>query len=385
MTHGLRGSTQSCIRAIEFPTIVILRVGRDLELFDIGMSIAATTTDLEGPSSQLTARPRGARGMRRLLVCLDRSARSESCLPHAISLARVFGSSITLLHVMQPLAEHPAVHLTDPLGWEVSRREAAAYLDHLAKETSEAWGVFVDCRVEQGRPAERITAIAREIGADVTVIASHGEGGMAAWNLGSTAQQVLAVSRGSVLVVHSGLPLHGSTPQHILVPLDGSLRTESVLPTATRIAAAHDAEVLLVHVVPEPLPTAVLHAEDLELARDLAGRMERHAKRYLDHLRDRLPRDARARSLVVRHTDERQVLLELSRQERIDLVVLSAHGSVCNPARPFGSVTQHLLTHSLVPLLVLQDLSEPELERVGDEGVEQFAPPLRGSYPPGEG
>lgn len=350
------------------------------------MSIAATTPDLEGPGSQLTARPRDARGMRRILVCLDRSARSESCLPHAISLARVFGSSMTLLHVMQPLAEHPAVHITDPLGWEVSRREASAYLDHLAKETSEAWSVFVESRVEQGRPAERITAIAREIGADVTVIASHGEGGVAAWNLGSTAQQVLSVSRGSVLVVHAGIPSPSVVaPQHVLVPLDGSLRTESVLPTAARLAAAHDSELVLVHVVPEPLPTAVLHAEDLDVARDLAGRMERHAKRYLEHLRDRLPRDARGRTLVVRHTDERQALLEVTRQERIDLIVLSAHGSVCNPARPFGSVTQHLLTHSAVPLLVLQDLSEPELERTGDEGDEQFAPPLRGSYPPGEG
>lgn len=350
------------------------------------MSIAATTNDLESPGAQLTARPRGARGMRRILVCLDRSARSESCLPHAISLARVFGSNMTLLHVMQPLAEHQAVHITDPLGWEVSRREASVYLDHLAQETSEAWGIFTDSRVEQGRPAERITAIAREVGADLTVIASHGEGGVAAWNLGSTAQQVLAVSRGSILVVHSGLPAPSViAPQHVLVPLDGSLRTESVLPTATRIAAAHDSEVVLVHVVPEPLPTAVLHAEDLDLARELAGRMEQHAKRYLEHLRDRLPRDARGRTLVIRHADERQALLEISRQEQIDLIVVSAHGSVCNPARPFGSVTQHLLANSTVPLLVLQDLSEPEFERMGDEGDEQFAPPLRGSYPPGEG
>jgi hypothetical protein len=66
-------------------------------------------------------------------------------------------------------------------------------------------------------------------------------------------------------------------------------------------------------------------------------------------------------------------------------VVLSAHGSVCNPTRPFGSVTHHLLAHSMVPMLVLQDLSEPELDRVGEEGDEQVAPPLRSSYPPEPG
>lgn len=324
--------------------------------------------------------------MRRVLVCLDRSACSEACLPHAASLGRVFDSTVTLLHVMQPVPEHSGARITDPLGWEVSRREASAYLERLAGQLGEAWKLRVDCRVEQGRPAERITAIAREIGADLTVIASHGEGGLAAWSLGSTAQQVLAVSRGSVLVVRAASPAPSVvTPHHILVPLDGSLRSESVLPTAARIADAHGAELLLVHVVVEPLQTAMLHAGDLEIARDLATRLESRAKRYLEHVRSRLPRDTKVRTLVTRHADERQSLLEISSQEQVDLVVLSAHGSVCNPARPFGSVTHHLLAHSTVPLLVLQDLSEPGLERSGEEADEQSAPPLRASYPPGQG
>jgi nucleotide-binding universal stress UspA family protein len=350
-------------------------------------NLANTSESPDAHTSGLRATPipRGARNMRRILVCLDRSPYSEACLPYAISLARVFGGSVTLLYVQQPLQEHSGARITDPLAWEVSRREASAYLDHLAKETSEASGLSVDIRIEQGRPAERITAIAREIGADLTVIASHGEGGMAAWNLGSTAQQVLAVSRGSVLIARSGLPASSTTPRRILVPLDGSLRTESVLPTAARIAEAHGAELLLVHVVAEPLPTAVLHAGDLDLARDLAAHLELRAKRYLDHLRARLPHDARVRTLVTRHVDERQSLFEIARQEQIDLVVLSAHGSVCNPTRPFGSVTHHLLAHSMVPMLVLQDLSEPELDRVGEEGDEQVAPPLRSSYPPEPG
>lgn len=324
--------------------------------------------------------------MRRILVCLDRSAWSESCLPYATALGRVFGSNLTLLHVMQPLHEHAGARITDPLGWEVSRREASAYLEGLARWMHEKWGLSVDSRLEQGRPAERITAVARELGADLTVISSHGEGGVAAWHLGSTAQQLIAVSTGSVLVVRAQSPAPSAVmPRRILVPLDGSLRTESVLPTVARIADAHGAEVVLTHVVCEPVPTAVLHAGDFELARELAGHLEARAKRYLEHLHARMPRELRVRTLVTRHVDERQSLLEIAEQEQVDLVVLSAHGSVCNPTRPFGSVTQHLLSHSSVPLLVLQDLSQAELERVREEGDEQSAPPPRSSFPPGEG
>lgn len=327
---------------------------------------------------------RGAR-VRRVLVCLDRSPSSEACVPHAISLARVFRSEITLLYVMQPVSEHSGARITDPLGWEVSRREASAYLDRIAKDAREAWGLAVDSRIEQGRPAERITATAREIGADLTVMASHGEGGAVGRSLGSTAQQVLTVARGSMLVVRAALPAASVVvPRHILVPLDGSLRTESVLPTAARIANAHAADVLLVHVVADPLPTALLHAEDLGLARELASRLESRAKRYLEHLRARLPRDVRVRTLVTRHVDERQALLELAAQQEIDLVVLSAHGSVCNPSRPYGSVTHHLLAHATVPLLVLQDLPEAELEAAHNGEDEQTAPALRSSFPPGD-
>lgn len=346
---------------------------------------SSVSHETKPPHSQTTQLPSNARGIRHVLVCLDRSSLSEVCLPQAVSIARVFGSALTLLHVMQPVPEHSGARITDPLAWEVSRREASAYLDRLASEARDTWGLRVDSRIEQGRPAERIPTLAREIGADLIVIASHGESGLAAWNLGSTVQQVLAMARGSVLVARSALPAPGTiAPKRVLVPLDGSLRSESVLPIAERIVEKYAAELLLVHVVAEPLQTAMLHAADLDIARDLAARLEGRALRYLEHVRSRLPREMHVRTLVARHVDEPQALLEISRQRQIDLAVVSAHGSVCNPTRPFGGVTHHLLAHSTVPLLVLQDLSEPELVRIHEEGDDEFAPPPRSSFPPGE-
>jgi nucleotide-binding universal stress UspA family protein len=316
-------------------------------------------------------------------VCLDRSPFSEVCLPYAISIARALSSEMTLMHVMQPRHEHAGPQTGDALNWEISRQEARAYLEQREQETVQALGRPVAVRLEQGHPAERIVGLARELGSDLTVLGSHGTGGVTAWNLGSTVQQVLAVTRGSVFIAHSSLvnPIVVS-PKRILVPLDGSLRTESALPTAARLASAYGAELLLVHVVQEPVASLVLRAgEDLELAKALAARLESSAKRYLDGLRDRLAHEvASVRTLVVRHANERQCLLELSQKEHSDLVVLSAHGVACDPERAFGSVAAHLLTHSIVPLLVLQDLADEVGRR--DDLAEQLAPPLRASYPP---
>lgn len=316
-------------------------------------------------------------GIRRILACVDRSPFSEVGLPYAIFLSKTLGSAITLLHVMQAPQNGPLA--TDALGWEISRQEASVYLERLEREVSLASGHPVDTLLAQGQPAERISAVAHEVGADLTVLGSHGQGGATAWKLGSTAQQVLAIARGSVFIARSTSAVSGAvSPKRILVPLDGAVRTESVLPIAVRIARAHGAELLLVHVVNEPLPTAVLSTtEDLALARELASRLQAGATRYLERVREHVAHEVATRPLVVRHPDELQSLVDLTKSEGIDLVVLSAHGSICNPERAFGSVAAYLLTHSMVPLLVLQDLPE-----TGGEVGEEPAPLLRASYPP---
>ncbi len=326
--------------------------------------------------------PREAKGIRRILVCLDRSPLSEVCLPYATLLAKTFGSDITLLHVMQPMAEHGGQKTTDPLVWEIARREVESYMGKLGEETERSTGRPVETRIEQGHPAERIGAFARTMSADLTVLGRHGAGGMTGWQLGSTAQQVLGVTRASVLLTRSsGAATTSVVPRKILVPLDGSVRTESVLPTAARIAKEHGAELLLVHVVAEPVSTAMQTDADFELARALATRLEAGANRYLARLVEQMTHDVKkVTSLVLRNVDRSETLLLLAQEQQVDLVVLSAHGSTCNPGRAFGGMAMHLLAQCTVPLLVLQDLPVVEAEPKTDSQ----APPMRASFAPAD-
>lgn len=229
----------------------------------------------------------------------------------------------------------------------------------------------VATRLDQGRAAERIAVTARDVDADLVVLGSHGEGDLPAINLGSTAQQVLSLTRSSLLLARApGSAQERFAPERILVPLDGSPRTESTIPTVARLAKQSGAEVLLAHVVLDPLPTEVLRdADDLNLARELATRLESHARSYLSRIAENLGRDVdRVRSVVLRNTDQPQMLLELLEMEHVDLVMLSAHGATCNRERAFGSVTTHLLAYGPVPVVVLQDLSEDDLH-----ATERFA------------
>lgn len=326
---------------------------------------------------------RDAHAIRRILVCLDDSPRSEGCVPQAVSIARSLGGTITLLHVMQPPLGSAGDRSMDVLDWELARQEASAYLERIERRASEASGRPVAVRLEQGHPADRIAAVALELEADLTVLGAEGERDVGAWSLGSTVMRVLARTRGSILVARRGPAVErDAPPRRVLVPLDGSLRSESVLPTVARIAAAHEAEVLLAFAVVEPKPSAVLRTPaDLAVARDLASRLEASGKGYLEGLRDQLVREGvRARTRVVRAADERHSIIEVGRRERSDLIVLCAHGATCNPTLSFGSFTAHLLMHSSVPLLVLQDLRDSELP--ARDGSRR-APKLRATFPEG--
>jgi nucleotide-binding universal stress UspA family protein len=121
--------------------------------------------------------------------------------------------------------------------------------------------------------------LARELAADLTVIATHGEGGLGAWNLGSTAQQVLALAPSAVLVVPARASQQRSASvKRIMVPLDGSLRTECVLPPVAQLARVHGVG-SAVHVVTEPQPAVLSTAEDPALA-DPRYQPEREAERF---------------------------------------------------------------------------------------------------------
>jgi len=316
----------------------------------------------------------------RILVCVDPSASGDVCVRHAISLARALRSELTLVHVMEP-AQRAKPHV-DALDWEIARQEARSYLERLQGEAAGALGWAVNARLEQGHPPERIVALAQEIDADLTVLGSHGEGGVTPWNLGSTAHHVIAVSRGSVFIAPISGTADVAAPRRILAPLDGSRRTEGVLPTAARIARAYGAELILVHVVHELLPTLVLYAtEDLDRARELTAHLAICAKAYLEGLRIGLVREGTpVRTVVACHANERHAILEISKREHADLVVVAAHGTACDPERTFGTVTEYLLAHARAPLLVLQDLPESELH--APELVETAAPALRASFPP---
>lgn len=294
-------------------------------------------------------------------VCVDHSERSRNLLPHALAVTGPLGVPATLVHILDAGRAKKKRHRADPIEWELLRREACDMLQHVAEACGPA-GQGIDAELIEGRAAEQICRWARDHAADLVVLGTCGDDEPNPFHLGKTARDVIDAASVSILLVP---PAASDTVpvryRRILVPLDGSAVAESVLPNAIRIAEAHHAELLLVHVasIPELTEIGPAEAEDVELCERLAGRNERVARQYLDRLKSRVARHGvDVRALVLRG-DIRSLLVKLVSEHDVDLVVLSAKGRRNGSDVPYGSVTSYLMTRVAVPILVVQ--TEPAL------------------------
>lgn len=137
--------------------------------------------------------------------------------------------------------------------------------------------------------------------------------------------------------------------RRILVPLDGSRLAEAVLPVAARLGAAHDARVILLHVLERGAPAAV-HGERHLRAPDEAGA-------YLAHVADTLSAQGVDVTIHAHEVPEGHVprsIASHAAEEDADLILLSTHGSGGVHQMLFGSVGQQALSLGTTPVLLVR-------------------------------
>ena len=143
--------------------------------------------------------------LRTILLPTDFSECAAHAVPVAAQLARGAGARLLCLHVVEPAV--PAVGWTpvaEPLPLaDLSERLEDSAVRELPKLTQapECEGLDVEEVIAHGEPASEIVRVARERGADLIVISSHGRTGLGRIIFGSTAESVVRYAHCPVLVV----------------------------------------------------------------------------------------------------------------------------------------------------------------------------------------
>lgn len=280
---------------------------------------------------------------KRILIGLDGSAESERSLPW-VRLIRGSAEVVLARFVEAPPVRRPGLEgLTPAIAGEafpLPSIDSALYdmqvaLNLLARDFSPP----AKTMLRQGPGYPGLVEGAMEIGADLIAITTHGGTPLARRTVGGTTEKLLHGSNVPLLVVPprgSAKPPPGAV-RHIVVPLDGSDISESVLPLAASVAQEHEAEIVLMH---------VLSGDEVARRRfaDIEGRLQRVAAGLaLKWVRARI---------VVRYGDVPEAIRQTVLDERADLIVMSAHGFGAIGRMLFGSVASALVRESPLPVMV---------------------------------
>ena len=134
-----------------------------------------------------------------ILVPIDISADtgSTAAIAMAQDLAELNDGKLTLLNVVQLYTGYTSTYLPEDF-YEKARAEAMDRLKQVA--ATHGLAETTECIVREGIPANEILDHAKDIKADIIVIASH-DPGLADYFLGSVAARVVRHAHCSVLVV----------------------------------------------------------------------------------------------------------------------------------------------------------------------------------------
>jgi universal stress protein A len=140
--------------------------------------------------------------LRKILVPVDFSECSRKALQYAVPLARQFGAGLVLVYVM-PVhyfvgSEFGPVDV--PVPEKELLRNSERELGRLAEQETSG-EVRAEIRVCRGQPVHEIVRVAREEGADLILLSTHGHTGLKHVLLGSVAENVVRYAPCPVLVV----------------------------------------------------------------------------------------------------------------------------------------------------------------------------------------
>jgi nucleotide-binding universal stress UspA family protein len=141
---------------------------------------------------------------KKILVPLDGSELAKTALGQAENLAKTFEAEIILFQVVPFMPIYGSPELVTPLIVDEKQKEAVEkYLAALAEELKKR-GFRVTTMVRTGQQvAAEIIDLAKEVGADLIVMCTHGRSGITRWVLGSTAHKVLIRAETPILLVRS--------------------------------------------------------------------------------------------------------------------------------------------------------------------------------------
>jgi nucleotide-binding universal stress UspA family protein len=289
--------------------------------------------------------------LKKILVPLDGSKLGELALNYATELARSLNSEVYLVSVCDRVDDK-------------YRNMCSAYLDKVSEGLRASLQETIilpkiQTIVIDGQPDAKILDYAIENNINLIVMVSHGHSGIMPWATGSTASKIIQKSIIPILLIRASdtvdkKPASGLFGK-ILVPLDGSTISESVLPYVKEIAAQIKSEIVLLRVLEQGQHVRTIGGLDYFAYTDQqVEEMRQETVAYLNEINQKLATEGFTVKILAKTGDVAQVIVETIIQEDVRIVAMSSHGKSAAIKWVLGSVSNKVLQAGKKPLLLVR-------------------------------
>jgi nucleotide-binding universal stress UspA family protein len=288
-----------------------------------------------------------------VLCPTDLSDTSRPALGYAAAIAHWYGARLTVLHVVptfDAIAVAPdAAGASGPVVQPPTREEVEDEVRRTLP-TEVLPGIDIAVTARAGDPTHVIADQARETGAELIVMSTHGRSGFKRLLTGSVAESVLRVVPCPVLVV----PPHASsasdaTFRRILCAVDFSPMSKHIVAVALDLGRQANGRVTVLH---------AWHVEDEPrvhvYAHNVRTQLEEQARDNMRTLLAGTPgTGCDIDEAVVRGTAQNEIL-RMAHQRSSDLIVIGAQSRSAVGLVFLGSTTQHVVRSAECPVLVVR-------------------------------
>ncbi len=356
----------------------------------------------------------------KIIVPLDGSPLAEKALPYAVSLAKQLKTTLVLLRVDEapPLvvdfAESPQVEAGNmihagkmrPDGLMVSEPDLVSVYstdqyqtftsysgeqddqDYLQKVKEALIGVGaetplaaeqIQTLVVSGKSSKELATIVKEEQADLVVMTTHGRSGLSLLLTGSVATSLIQHSSLPVILIKpdqtegqslekAGKPAINNNSGPILVTLDGTAGSETIMEAAADLAQQLGVKLHLFQVVSSVIPTGVgeaYYVPEYDLEQETTALREQ-AEQYLKEIQTRLEKKG-VECITVVQTGEPTIpleyngepitrIIEYARAVEVQLVAMTTHGRGRLGQLVLGSVAEEVVRQSHLPVMLMRKL-----------------------------
>ena len=298
--------------------------------------------------------------LRNILYPTDFSTQSNHAKEYAQGLAKKFGATLHVAHVIDTLGLNfysaeamygQIIPIDPPL--KSMREEAEITLRHVI-ELTELEHISATPHLKEGHPAKVLLQLADDVNADLIVIGTHGRTGFERLLFGSTCEKILRKSNVPVLTVKPKVREFiqldmGIMVKRVLCPVDFSDCSNAALPYAIDLSREFDARLELCHVIDMGIDqSAILPAVAISNPREL---LERTKSILSDLVNEYSDIDISTNvSIGVPYIN----IVKAAETTRSDIIIMATHGRSGVTHAVLGSTAEKIVRSAHCPVMTIR-------------------------------